>query len=154
MHGEDPIRDEFPMEGEVPMHGAYPSQEETSTQGEPPTWFLEYFGKLNESLGEIKQRQEEIIQNQVRKEQYIDRLGDIHHELRQQIDRRGDFYEEQGQRVDRLGNLYENMHEQHTHQLAEIDAQLEGLWIHLIPPPSFDLANAPPLPLFYRDPPY
>ena len=145
------------MQGEYQMHEAYRSQEGTSSQGGTLDWFLEYFGKLNESIGEIKQQQEEIIQNQIRQEQYIDRLGDIHYELRQQVDRLGNFYEEQGQRVDRLGNLYETMHDQHSNQLAEIGTQLKGIWVHFdppSPPPPLDPTNAPPRPLFYRDPPY
>ncbi|GFY96619.1 hypothetical protein Acr_11g0009250 [Actinidia rufa] len=47
--------------------------------------------------------------------------------------------------------------QQHTHQLAEIDAKLEDLWTHLVPPPPpppFDPALAPPQPPFYRNPPY
>ena len=68
---------------ESPMHGAYPSQEGTSYQEGPSAWFLRYFNELKESLGEIKQRQEEIIQTQVRHEEYMARLGDTHHELRQ-----------------------------------------------------------------------
>ncbi|GFY96624.1 hypothetical protein Acr_11g0009300 [Actinidia rufa] len=114
VHEKEHIHVEVSMEGEHPMHGAYPSQEGTSFQGEPPPWFLEYFNELKEPLGEIKQRQEEIIQTQ-------------------------------------------NMHEQHTQQLAEIDAQLEDLWTHLVPPPPpppFDPALAPPRPPFYCNPPY
>ncbi|GFS38866.1 hypothetical protein Acr_00g0059940 [Actinidia rufa] len=135
-HGKDPIHDEFPIHEESPMHGGHPSHEGTSSQGGPPAWFwfLEYFGKLNELLVRIEQRQEEIIQNQVRQEQYIDRLGDLCYEQGQQIDRLRDFYEKQGQTIDRLENLYETMHEQHTafiqqnsNQMAEIEAQLEGL---------------------------
>ena len=49
------------------MHGAYPSHEGTSSQGRPPTWFHENFGKLNGSMVRIEQCQDEIIQNQVRK---------------------------------------------------------------------------------------
>ena len=48
------------------------------------------------------------------------------------------------------------MHEQHSNQLEIIDAQLEGLWAHLVPhPPSPPYApgEAPPHPL-YRHPPY
>ena len=56
MHGEVLIQEEYPM------HGSHPSQERTSSQGRPPAWFLEYFGKLNESMVRIEQRQEEIIQ--------------------------------------------------------------------------------------------
>ena len=86
----------------------------------------------------------------------MDRLGDTYHELRQQVDRLWDFYEAHGQRVERLGDLYETMHEQHSNQLEIIDAQLEGLWAHLVPhPPSPPYApgEAPPHPL-YRHPPY
>ena len=66
--------------GEYPMHGAYPSQEGTLSQEEPPVWFLEYFKKINEPLGKIKQQQAEIIQTQKRHEEYMDRLGDLFHE--------------------------------------------------------------------------
>ncbi|GFY81056.1 hypothetical protein Acr_01g0008650 [Actinidia rufa] len=86
----------------------------------------------------------------------MDRLGDACYELRQEVDRLGNFYEEQGQRVDRIGNLYETMHEQHSHQLAEIDAQLEGLWDHVVPPPRpppYTPGEAPLRPL-YHAPPY
>ncbi|GFY93076.1 hypothetical protein Acr_08g0014720 [Actinidia rufa] len=113
----------FHVEKEYPMCGAYPSQEGTSSQGGPPAWFLEYFGKLNESMGEIKHR---------------------------------DFYEKQGETINRLGNLYETMHEQHSHQMADVEAQLEGLWVHLVPPPPpplYESRNAPPYPL-YRAPLY
>ncbi|GFS40707.1 hypothetical protein Acr_00g0069960 [Actinidia rufa] len=92
-HGENQIRDEFPMEGEAPMHGAYPSQEGTSPQGGPPAWFLEYFGELKESMVRIEQCLDEIIQTQQRHEQYLDTLGDIYHEQGQQINRLGDLYE-------------------------------------------------------------
>ncbi|GFY81174.1 hypothetical protein Acr_01g0009830 [Actinidia rufa] len=78
---------------ESPMHGAYPSKKGTLYQEGPPAWSLGYFNELKVSLGEIKQWQEEIIQTQVRHEEYIARLGDTHHELRQQVDRLGDFYE-------------------------------------------------------------
>ena len=53
MHGENPIHEEYPM------HEGHPSQEGTSSQGGPHTWFLEYFGKLNETMEKIEQRQEE-----------------------------------------------------------------------------------------------
>ncbi|GFZ21890.1 hypothetical protein Acr_29g0010520 [Actinidia rufa] len=99
-----------------------------------------------ESLGEIKHHQKEILQNQARQEQYIDRLGDI--------------VEKHGQYINRIGNLYENLYEQHTafnqqqtHQMAEVEAQLEGLWIHLVLPPSFTPRDALPRPP-YRVPPY
>ncbi|GFZ18502.1 hypothetical protein Acr_27g0002410 [Actinidia rufa] len=117
---------------ESPMHGAYPSQEGNSYQEGPSAWFFGYFNELKESLGEIKQRQEEIIQTQVRHEEFMARLGDTHHELRQQVNRLGDFYEEQGQR------------------------HLEALWVDLVPypPPSpVDPSNVPSCPP-YRAPPY
>ena len=85
----------------------------------------------------------------------MDRLGGTYNELRQQVDKLGDFYEAQGQRIERLGNLYDIMHEQHSNQLEIIDAQLEGLWAHLVPPPPsppYALGEAPPRPP-YRHPP-
>ncbi|GFS40781.1 hypothetical protein Acr_00g0070510 [Actinidia rufa] len=96
LHGENPIRDEFPMEGDALMHRAYPSQEVTSTQGGPPLWFLEYFGELKEPMVRIKQHQDEIIHTQQRHEEYPDRLRDIYNEQGQQINRLGDLYEKQG----------------------------------------------------------
>ena len=48
-------------QGEERMHGGQPSHEGTSSQGGPSAWFLEYFGKLNESMMRIEQRQEQII---------------------------------------------------------------------------------------------
>ncbi|GFZ09938.1 hypothetical protein Acr_21g0005370 [Actinidia rufa] len=75
----------------------------------------------------------------------------------------GNFYENQGQNIDRLGDLYENLYEQHTafnqqcsNQMAEIEAQFEGLWVHIVPPPPpppFNPVNAPHRPS-YRAPPY
>ena len=50
VHGEEHMHDEYPTHGEVPMHGGHPSHEETSSQRGPPTWFLEYIGKLNEKM--------------------------------------------------------------------------------------------------------
>ena len=63
------------MDTDHPSYGKYPTQEGTSTQGGPPAWFLEYFGRLDESLGEIKQQQVKIIQTQRCHEDYMDRLG-------------------------------------------------------------------------------
>ena len=45
-----------------PTHEAHPTQEGPSHQG-PLEWFLEYFGRLDKSLGEIKLQQADIIQN-------------------------------------------------------------------------------------------
>ncbi|GFZ18470.1 hypothetical protein Acr_27g0002090 [Actinidia rufa] len=69
----------------------------------------------------------------------------------------------QGQEIDRLKNPYENLYEQQTafnkqysNQMAEVEAQLEGLWVHIIyppPPPPFNPANAPPR-FLYCAPPY
>ncbi|GFS40358.1 hypothetical protein Acr_00g0068090 [Actinidia rufa] len=62
IHEEVPMQREYqmhekaPMQREFPMHGRHPSQEGTSSQGGPPAWFLDYFGKLNESLVRIVQR--------------------------------------------------------------------------------------------------
>ena len=101
-------------------------------------------------MEEIKQQQAEIIQNQKQQENYMDRLGDAYHELRQQLDRLGNFYEELGQRVDRI----ENICEENSQQLYNIHADLESLWNVLgPPPPPFALGEAPPHPS-YRDPPY
>ena len=112
-----------------------PIPEEFPMHGGPSAWFLKYFGKLNESMVRIKQCQEEIIQTQKKHGEYIDRLGDF----------------------------YENLHEQQTmfnqqysNQMAEVEAQLEGLWVHIVPPlpiPPFNASNAPPRPP-YRAPPY
>ncbi|GFZ15918.1 hypothetical protein Acr_25g0003270 [Actinidia rufa] len=102
------------VETKSPMHRASPIHEGTSYKEGPPTWFLRYFNELKTSLEEVKQQQEEIIQNQVRQEQYMDRLGDSLHGLDQQVDRLGTFYEEQGQRVDRIGNMCETMHEENS----------------------------------------
>ena len=53
----------FNMYTSYPTHEAHPTQEGPSHQG-PPEWFLEYFGRLDKSLGEIKLQQADIIQNQ------------------------------------------------------------------------------------------
>ena len=105
MHEEHPIHGDVPMQEKYPMHGGQPSQEGTSSQGRPPTWFLEYFRKLNATMEKIEQRQEQILQNQEKQEKYIDRLED----------------------------LYENMYEQQTtfnqqctNQMASIETQLEA----------------------------
>ncbi|GFZ16905.1 hypothetical protein Acr_26g0001750 [Actinidia rufa] len=86
------------------------------------------------SLMKIKQQQE-IIQNQRRHEDYINRLGDL--------------YEEQNQRVHRIGNLCDTMREENSQQFSNMHADLEGLWNVLgphPPPPPFDPALAPPRP--------
>ncbi|GFY87497.1 hypothetical protein Acr_05g0011360 [Actinidia rufa] len=129
-------------------YGCIHQFEGTSSQGGPPAWVID----LQASLMEVKRQQAKIIQNQKQHEEYMDRLRDTYHELRQQVYRLGNFYE-QGQRVDKIGNFYETMHEQHTHQLDEINAQLEGLWVHLVAPPPYALGEAPPRPS-YRAPPY
>ena len=51
LHGEKHMHDTFPM------HGGHPSQEGISYRGGPPSWFLEYFGKLNETMVRIEKRQ-------------------------------------------------------------------------------------------------
>ncbi|GFS40275.1 hypothetical protein Acr_00g0067500 [Actinidia rufa] len=136
-------------EGEdYPTHRAYSTQQGTSFQGEPPAWVVE----LKAFFGEIKQKQAEIIQNQKWKENYMDRVGDAYHELRQKVDRPGNFYE-QGQRVDRIGNICEN----NSQHLYIIHADLEGLWNVLgphPPPPPFNPALALPRPPYFCDPPY
>ena len=38
---------------------------------------LEYFEKLNATMEKIEQRQEQILQNQEKQGQCIDRLGDL-----------------------------------------------------------------------------
>ncbi|GFY88891.1 hypothetical protein Acr_06g0008310 [Actinidia rufa] len=77
--------------------------------------------------------------------------------------RLGKIVEKHGQYIDRIWDLYENLYEQHTafnqqhtHQMAEMEARLEGLWVHLVPPPPpppFALGEAPPRPP-YQAPPY
>ncbi|GFY95414.1 hypothetical protein Acr_10g0007990 [Actinidia rufa] len=123
VHEIEQEHDGVHMGREYPMHGVYPSQE-----------------------GKTKQRQEEIIQNQARQEQYIDRLGDI--------------VEKHGQYIDRIRDLYENLYGQHTtfnqqqsHQLAKIEAQLKGLWVHVIATPPYAPGDASPHPP-YRTSPY
>ena len=76
-------------------------------------------------MDKIEQRQKKILQNQVKQEKYIDRLGD----------------------------LYENLYEQQTtfnHQYMErvdnIKTQLKDICVNVIPP-------QPPRPP-YRAPPY
>ncbi|GFZ02552.1 hypothetical protein Acr_15g0011600 [Actinidia rufa] len=131
-HDHEGVHEEVHAAKEPPTHGAFPTQEGTSTQGGLPAWFLEYFGELN-SLGRIEQRQNEIIQTQAKHGEYIDRLGD--------------FYEN-------LNAQQQAFHQQYSTQINEVETQLEGLWVHLIPPPPFDPANAPPRPPYYHDPPY
>ncbi|GFY90989.1 hypothetical protein Acr_07g0011850 [Actinidia rufa] len=135
MHGEDPMHEKVLMQGKYPMHGGHPSQEGTSSQGGPPAWFLEYFGKMNKTTEKIEQRQEEIFQKQEKQGKYIDRLGDLYK------------------------NLYKQQtafNQQYSNQMNDIVAQLEGLWVYLVPPPpspSFNASNAPPRPP-YHAPPY
>ena len=38
-------------------------QKGTSSHGGPPAWFLEYFEKMDESLGEIKQQEKRSFKN-------------------------------------------------------------------------------------------
>ena len=130
MH-EEPI-----MHEEFPMHGGHPSHEGTSSQGGPPIWCFYYFGKLNESMVRIKKCQEQIIQTQEKHEEYIDRLGDFYENLSEQQ------------------NVF---NQQYTNQMAEVEARLEGLWVHVepYPPhPPYAPRETPPRPPFYRDPPY
>ncbi|GFY96440.1 hypothetical protein Acr_11g0007460 [Actinidia rufa] len=92
-------------------------------------------GKLKDFLGRIEQRQEEIIQTQVKHGEYIDSLGD--------------FYEN-------LNAQQQTFHQQFSTQLDEVEAQMEGLWVHLVPPPPpppYALGEAPPRPP-YNPPPY
>ena len=48
--GREMMQEEHPMQEEHSMHEGPPSQEGPSSQEGPLTWFLEYFGKLNETL--------------------------------------------------------------------------------------------------------
>ena len=118
-HGHEGVN----VEREYHTHGAYPTQEGPSFQGGSPAWVVE----LQASLGEIKQQQAEIIQNQKQQKEYMNHLGDAFHGLRQEVDRLGNFYEEQGQCVERIGNLYKTMHVEHVQQFSNIHADMEGL---------------------------
>ena len=101
--------------------------------------FLEYFGNLNETMERMEQCQEvhakeleKILQNQEKQEKYIDTLGDLY---------------------ENLSELLTAFNQQYTSQMANIETQLESLWVNIIPPPPFDASNAPPRPP-YRVPPY
>ena len=77
-----------------PTHEAHPTQEGPSHQG-PPEWFLEYFGRLDKSLGEIKLQQANIIQNQKRQAEYMGHLESAYYGLRHDMDRLRNLYVEQ-----------------------------------------------------------
>ena len=84
---------------------------------------------------QIEQRQEEIIQNQKKQEQYINQLGDLYENL----------YKQQT-----------TFNQQYIERITGIETQLEGLWVNFIPPlppPPFDPFVVPPRPP-YRAPPY
>ncbi|XP_057488693.1 uncharacterized protein LOC130774654 [Actinidia eriantha] len=129
----DGIHEGIRVDTEFTSHEKHPTQGETSTQEGPPAWFFKYFGELKDSLGRIEQHQEEIIQTQIKHGEYIDRLGD--------------FYEN-------LNAQQQTFHQQFSNQLDEVEAQVDGLWVHLVPPPRpppcFPLPRRPP----YRQPPY
>ncbi|GFY98755.1 hypothetical protein Acr_13g0001560 [Actinidia rufa] len=103
----DGIHEGIRVDTEFTSHEKHPTQGETSTQEGPPAWFLKYFGELKDSLGRIEQRQEEIIQTQIKHGEYIDRLGD--------------FYEN-------LNAQQQTFHQQFSNQLDEVEAQVKGLW--------------------------
>ncbi|GFY91139.1 hypothetical protein Acr_07g0013350 [Actinidia rufa] len=75
-----------------PPPRASSTQKEPSHQEGPPIWFYEYFGKLDQSLKEIKQQQAEIIYNQNRQETYMDRLESAFYEIRHDVDRLQIFF--------------------------------------------------------------
>ncbi|GFS29173.1 hypothetical protein Acr_00g0005660 [Actinidia rufa] len=88
---EETMHEGVPMKEKYRIHGGHPLQEETSSQGWPPPWFLKYFEKLNEIIEHMEKYQEEhakqleqVLQNQERQEKYIDRLGNLYENLYEQ----------------------------------------------------------------------
>ena len=77
MHEEHPMHGDIHMQEEYPMHGGLHSQEGTSLQEGSLAWFIKYFKKLNAIMYKIEKRQEQILQNQEKQGQCIDRLGDL-----------------------------------------------------------------------------
>ena len=76
------------MHEEHSVHEGYPLHEETLSQGGPPAWFLDYFGKINETIEWMEKCQEEhgkeleqILQSQEKQEKYIDSLRDFYENL-------------------------------------------------------------------------
>ncbi|GFS42950.1 hypothetical protein Acr_00g0082760 [Actinidia rufa] len=163
---DDDVHRGFTTGATYPTHRANPTQEELSTQedplhqGGPPAWFLEYFGKLDQSLGEIKLQQAEIIHNQNCQQEHMGRLESAFYGIREDVNRLTNLFVEQGSKIDKVGNTYETMQstqEDHLQQLSDIRDNLEGIWntIDLHPPIPFDPYNVPPLSQpYYRQPPY
>ncbi|PSS08030.1 Acylphosphatase-1 like [Actinidia chinensis var. chinensis] len=78
-HVDEEIHAGVNVGAKYPSHGAYLTQEG------PPAWVVE----LQSSLREIKQQQAEIIRNQRRNEEQLDRLGDVYYDLRKQVEVHG-----------------------------------------------------------------
>ncbi|GFZ06816.1 hypothetical protein Acr_18g0009860 [Actinidia rufa] len=151
---DDNIHRGFTTEATYPTHRANRTQEELSTQedplhqGGPPAWFLEYFGKLGQSLGEIKLQQAEIIHNQNRQQEHMGRLESAFYGIREDVDRLRNRFVEQGSKIDKVGNACEtvqSMQEDHLQQLSDIRDNLEGIWntIDPYPPILFDPYKPP-----------
>ena len=110
---------------------------------------MKYFGKLDQSLKEIKQQQAEIIHNQNRQQEHMGRLESVFYGIRDDVDRLKNLYVEQGSKIDKIGNNCETMQAtqgEHAHTFSEIQDQLAGIW-HTIDPPSyipFNPYNVPP----------
>ena len=56
---EEPSAQAHPLQEGHPLQEEHPSQEGPSSQKGPPTWFLEYFGKLNTTMEWIEQCQKQ-----------------------------------------------------------------------------------------------
>ena len=136
------------------------TQKDPIHQGGPPAWFSEYFGKLDQSLKEIKQQQAKIIHNQNRQQEHLGRLESAFYGIQDDVERLKNLYVEQGSKIDKIGNNCETMqatHGEYAHTFSEIQDQLAGIW-HTIDPPlhiPFNPQNVPPPSQpYYRYPPY
>ncbi|GFS37433.1 hypothetical protein Acr_00g0051970 [Actinidia rufa] len=162
---DDDVHRGFTTGATYPTHKANPTQEESSTQedplhqGGPSAWFLEYFGKLNQSLCEIKLQQVKIIHNQNRKQDHMGHLESAFYGIKEDVDRLQNFFVLQGSKIETVGNNYETIQstqKEYSHTLSEIQDQLAGIWHTIDPPPyiSFDPHNIPPpFQPYYQQPP-
>ncbi|GFS36392.1 hypothetical protein Acr_00g0045710 [Actinidia rufa] len=112
---DDDVHRGFTTEATYPTHRANPTQEGQFTQedplhqGGPPAWFLEYFGKLDQSLGEIKLQQVKIIHNQNRQQEHMGRLESAFYGIREDVDRLRKPFVEQGSKIDKVENTCETV---------------------------------------------
>ncbi|GFY93171.1 hypothetical protein Acr_08g0015670 [Actinidia rufa] len=130
-----PWRDDNTVHEEEPIHEATPMEEEVLMHRAYPT--------------------QEGTSSQ---EGYRPGLGDLFYE-------QGKQHEKHGEYIDRLWDYYAKLYKQqadfdqkYTNRMACMEAQLEGIWMHVDPPPPsppFDHSNVPPPSCpYYRRPPY